>query len=375
MKFATFFAVVITAVSASNVLELNPSTFSTVVGQGKPGLVEFFAPWCGHCKKLAPVYEEVADAYAHAKEKLYIAKVDADGEGRELGQKYEVKGYPTLKWFNGDGTYEPYESGRDKDSLINFITSKTGVQSSLPPPPPPDYQIVDVHDFDSVVLDDAKDVLISFTAPWCGHCKQLKPTYNKVAADFKSEPNCLVVNIDADDAKNKDIAKKYGVSSYPTIKFFGRGKKDEPEAYVGARTEEGFVKFLNERCDTFRTVGGGLSEEAGRLPDFDTLANKFFIAATDAKGIILQEAMSLAETVGVAAKPYVHVMEKMLNSTDDYLAKEASRLEGLLKKRTLTPAKLDEIKIKSNILRAFSAPEVSEETADEDAIGKDEAEL
>lgn len=49
----------------------------------------------GHCKNLAPKYEQLADAFQHAKEKVIIAKVDADGEGKPLGQKYGVSGYPS----------------------------------------------------------------------------------------------------------------------------------------------------------------------------------------------------------------------------------------------------------------------------------------
>ena len=46
-------------------------------------------------QKLAPTYEEVANAFAHAKDKVVVAKVDADGAGRPLGQKYGVKGFPS----------------------------------------------------------------------------------------------------------------------------------------------------------------------------------------------------------------------------------------------------------------------------------------
>jgi len=53
--------------------------------------------YSGHCKTLAPKYEQLADAFAHAKDKVVIAKVDADGEGKPLGQKYGVKGFPS-KW-------------------------------------------------------------------------------------------------------------------------------------------------------------------------------------------------------------------------------------------------------------------------------------
>ncbi|KAJ7707688.1 disulfide isomerase [Mycena rosella] len=371
MKFSLFAAIIAAAVvSASNVLELTPANFDTVIGQGKPGLVEFFAPWCGHCKTLAPVYEELADSYAHAKDKVVIAKVDADGEGKPLGSKFGVGGYPTLKWFNADGTNEPYDGGRDLDTLSGNIAQKVGLKSNIKAPPPPETLILDAHTFDSVALDSEKNVLVSFTAPWCGHCKNMKPTYEKVAHTFKPESNCIVANVDGDDKKNKDLAAKYGVSSFPTIKFFAKGST-EPEDYEGGRSEADFVAFLNKKCGTERAVGGGLSDQAGRLPEFDALASKFFVAAGDARDTLLKDAAALAVSAGVVSKHYLRVMEKLVNGTEGYLEKETKRLESILKKRSLAPAKLDEIKIKSNILRAFS--ETSK--VEEEETKRDTAEL
>lgn len=69
-----------------------------------------------------------------------------------------------------------------------------------------------------------------------------------------------MANIDADDKRHKDIAMKYEVSSFPTIKFFSKDNK-EPEDYEGGRSEADFVTFLNEKCGTQRAVGGGLSDD------------------------------------------------------------------------------------------------------------------
>ena len=135
------------------------------------------------------------------------------------------------------------------------------------------------------------------------------------------------LSVDADDAKNRDLATKYGVSSYPTLKFFGRGAeaKAEPEAYTGGRTEKDFVEFLNEKCGTQRAVGGGLTDLAGRLPSLDALAAKFLSSAADLRSSVYDEAKALAETLGAAAKPYLKVMEKVANSSEEYLAKERKR--------------------------------------------------
>jgi len=71
---------------------------------------------------------------------------------------------------------------------------------------------------------------------------------------------CIVANIDADAAMNRELAGQYGVASYPTIKFFPRGGK-EVENYEGPRSEAAFVSFLNGKCGTYRAVGGGLNDK------------------------------------------------------------------------------------------------------------------
>ncbi|KAN0139038.1 thioredoxin protein disulfide isomerase [Lactarius tabidus] len=343
---------------ASNVVDLDPSNFDSFIGQGKPALVEFFAPWCGHCKSLAPIYEQLGDAFGHAKDKVVVAKVDADGAGKPLGQKYEVKGFPTLKWFDGQGSVSEYEGGRDLDSLVNFITQKSGVKSSIKPPPPPATLVLESHTFDEVVLSKDHDTLVTFTAPWCGHCKTLKPIYEKVAQTFLPETNCIVANVDADAEHNRPLAQKYGVQSFPTIKFFPKG--GEPIAYEGGRGEADFVEFLNEKCGTHRAVGGGLNDQAGRTPLFDSLASKFFVATGAARHAVYREAVSIGQQIGPAADHYLRVMEKVAKGSEEYIAKESTRLASLLQKGNLAPVKLDEIKKKANILATFTVEKVEE---------------
>ena len=177
-------------------------------------------------------------------------------------------------------------------------------------------------------MDNTKDVLVTFTAPWCGHCKSLKPVYENVARYFKNEKNCIVANMDADAHHNKPVAQMYGVTSYPTIKFFGRGKenKENPPAYNGGRSEQAFIDFLNEKCGTQRAIGGGLNDLAGRIPSLDELAQKFIDATTDARSTILAEATILGEE----AKGYIRIMEKVAEKSNDYITKELKRYAPLL---------------------------------------------
>lgn len=152
----------------SAVLDLIPDNFDKVVlKSGKPTLVEFFAPWCGHCKTLAPVYEELALAFEHAKDKVQIAKVDADAQ-RDLGKRFGVQGFPTLKFFDGKSDKPTeYNGGRDLESLSKFITEKTGARSRKAVAKPSSVVMLTDSTFKKHIGGD-KNVLVAFTAPWCG---------------------------------------------------------------------------------------------------------------------------------------------------------------------------------------------------------------
>jgi len=154
----------------SAVIDLIPDNFDKLVlKSGKPALVEFFAPWCGHCKTLAPVYEQLAQDFSFAKDKVTIAKVDADAE-KTLGKRFGVQGFPTIKYFDGKSeTPEDYSGGRDIDSLTEFITKKTGVKPKKKKAAvaPSSVEMLTDTTFKEQIGGD-KDVIVAFTAPWCG---------------------------------------------------------------------------------------------------------------------------------------------------------------------------------------------------------------
>ncbi|ROW15945.1 hypothetical protein VPNG_02440 [Cytospora leucostoma] len=349
------------AAAKSAVIDLIPDNFDKVVLQsGKPTLVEFFAPWCGHCKNLAPVYEELAGAFEFSKD-VQIAKVDADAE-KDLGRKFGVQGFPTLKFFDGkSNTPTDYSGGRDLESLSSFITDKTGVKPRKKAEKPSAVTYLTDSTFDKEIGGD-KHVLVAFTAPWCGHCKSLAPTWEQLAEDFKNEPNVLVAKVDAEGENSKATAKAQGVTSYPTIKYFPAGSK-EPEGYAGGRGEKDFIAFLNEKAGTHRAVGGSLDAYAGTIETLNTIVDSFTSAATpltDALAQAQKEAEGLKEQAQYKyAEYYVRVFDK-LSKNDDYVSKELARLDGILKRGGLEPTKLDEFTSKTNILRRFLAEKIDQ---------------
>ncbi|XDG01774.1 hypothetical protein ABKA04_001389 [Annulohypoxylon sp. FPYF3050] len=365
----TGLAAVVAAKSA--VLDLIPSNFDDVVlKSGKPTLVEFFAPWCGHCKNLAPVYEELAQAFATSKD-VQIAKVDADAE-KDLGRKYGVQGFPTLKWFDGKSDKPTdYSGGRDLESLTKFITEKSGAKAKRKLEMPSQVNMLTDATFKETIGGD-KNVLVAFTAPWCGHCKALAPTWETLAEDFINEPSVVIAKVDAEADNSKATASEYGVTSYPTIKFFPKGST-EPEAYSGGRTEKDLIDFINGKAGTHRVPGGGLDATGGTIDVLNHIALKY-AAGTEKLADLAAEAKKVA--AGLAedaqykyAQYYLRVFDK-LSQNEGYVAKESARLDNIIRKGGLAPSKLDELQSKTNILKQYTQ-EAAEKVA-EKVVGKDE---
>jgi len=110
--------------TAGSVVVLKGKSFQELVLDNKKDvLVEFYAPWCGHCKKLAPIFDELGDKFA-ANDNIVIAKMDATANEIDV-EGVAVSGFPTLYFFKGNNKAAPmrYEGGRELDDLVTYIES------------------------------------------------------------------------------------------------------------------------------------------------------------------------------------------------------------------------------------------------------------
>jgi len=104
--------------------------------------------------------------------------------------------------------------------------------------------MVTQENFNEVVYDSNKNVLIEFFAPWCTHCKQLKPTYISVAESLKNRDSITVA---AMDASQSDVPEPFIVEGFPTI-YFVPAKDKTPISYDGPRTENSLIEFINQHA-------------------------------------------------------------------------------------------------------------------------------
>ena len=349
------------AIGDDGVTALDSSDFKLRVGKDVPALVEFYAPWCGHCKNLAPEYKVLAETFKSAAGSVLIAKVDADAH-KDLAGEFDVKGFPTLKWFPaGSLTPEDVNAERTADALAEFVNGKTGLAKRVKKEPSAVVALTP-ETFDAAFHDKTSHKLIEFYAPWCGHCKHLAPTYEKLGLAFEGEPRVLIAKVDAD--AHRSLGERFGVSGFPTLKYFRAGEGTPEvlaETYEGGRELPDFVKFLNEKSGAERTEDGGLLPTAGRLPEFDKLAKEFAAASGAARDAVAKKALSASEAFfeeaadRAKAKAYVALMDKIAKKPAGWVETESKRLGKMASSEGLTKAKKIEIQGKISLLAAFAA--------------------
>ncbi|XP_035909527.1 LOW QUALITY PROTEIN: protein disulfide-isomerase A5 [Anopheles stephensi] len=230
--------------SSSEIVHLTVGNFEPALKDEKSVLVMFYAPWCGHCKKMKPEYEKAAEIMKAKNIPGVLAALDATKEA-PIGHQYGVKGYPTVKYFS-NGEFKFDVNVREADKIVKFMQNPT----EPPPPPAPEAPWEDepsevVHLNEETFkpfLKKKKHVLVMFYAPWCGHCKRAKPEFARAADHFRDDPKTELAAVDC--TRHSAVCSSYEVRGYPTIKYFSYLKT--VQEYNGGRTETDFIAYLKD---------------------------------------------------------------------------------------------------------------------------------
>ncbi|OAL54901.1 protein disulfide-isomerase [Pyrenochaeta sp. DS3sAY3a] len=231
--------------------EVGPETYSGYMAAGLP-LAYIFAETAEEREEFAKELKPLALKHKGA---INFATIDAKSFGQHAGNlNLKVGTWPAFAIQRTDKNEKfPYDqelkiTEKEIGTFVeDFLAGK--VDPSIKSDPIPESQdgpvtIVVAKNYQELVIDNDKDVLLEFYAPWCGHCKALAPKYDELGQLFATEELSKLVTIAKVDATTNDVPDE--IQGFPTIKLFPAGKKDSPVDYSGSRTIEDLIQFIKE---------------------------------------------------------------------------------------------------------------------------------
>jgi len=209
------------AEEGGSVLELDASNFEQALTDNDLILVEFYAPWCGHCKRLEPEYEKAAQ---DLKGMAVLAKVNADSEeNRPLANTYGIRGFPTLKLYR-KGIPSDYEGERSGPAIVTFMKRQSRPSITA---------LSTVEEVTKFSADETV-VIIGFFA---NQESSEYETYKQTADSLRNEYTFGAV------IGNSDVAKEFGAAVPDVILF---KKFDEGKNILGASNFNDLTNFMKK---------------------------------------------------------------------------------------------------------------------------------
>jgi protein disulfide-isomerase A1 len=277
--------------------EVGPETYSGYMSAGIP-LAYIFAETPEERTELGQAVRPIAEKF---KGKINFATIDAKAFGAHAGNlNLKTDKFPSFAIQDVVKNQKfPYDQEAEitHDLIAKFVEDFDAgkIEPSIKSEPIPETQegsvtVVVAHNYNDVVLNNDKDVLIEFYAPWCGHCKALAPKYEDLASQYAESEFKDKVVIAKVDATLNDVPDE--IQGFPTIKMYPAGGKDSPITYQGSRTVEDLIDFIKDNG----------KYQAGISPKVEDPAEAAAAATEEAK----EAAKEVKEEVKEEAKEETH---------------------------------------------------------------------
>lgn len=232
--------------------QVGPENFMAYAESGLPLAYLFVDPESSERESLVESLKPIAKQFRGKLNLVWIDAVKFVNHAKGLNLKGDAFPAFAIQDIQAATKYPLETLGKDIPKAVSqhieaFVGGKLSPSIKSEPVPKsqegPVFDLV-ADEFDKVVFDDKKDVLLELYAPWCGHCKNLAPIYDDLGSRYAGSKDKLVIA--KMDATANDVPPSAGfsVQSFPTIKFKPAGGKEFLD-YNGERTVEGFTEFIS----------------------------------------------------------------------------------------------------------------------------------
>jgi len=213
----------------SDVLVLSDADFESKLAAQENTLVMFYAPWCGHCKRLKPEFDKAGELLRDDDPPIALAKVDCTEAGKETCNKFSVSGYPTLKIFKNGEVTSDYNGPREAAGIVKYMRSQVGPASK---------DIKTVQEFNTFVSKDDTAVVAFLAAD-----SKLEKTFTKVSDKLREKARFAKVS------NVPEVLKEAGQKEDTLVVYRPKhlANKFEPDhvVYSGAFDKDDMEKFVN----------------------------------------------------------------------------------------------------------------------------------
>ncbi|KAI0693473.1 thioredoxin-domain-containing protein [Cytidiella melzeri] len=244
---------------AESTVELTVLTSDNFKGTISKGvwLIEHFSPYCGHCRKFAPTWQELVEENQKQDDPgIHLAQVNCAVDG-DLCKQNNVEGYPQMNLYKDGQFVETWKEARELDKLRDYLAiharpSKTPFieteESILGPEQPepgkehnPTGTVLVLNEDNFEQTLQGGHVFVKFYAPWCGHCKKLAPVWTQLAAEMRGKLNIAEVDCES----NAGLCRTQEISGYPMLFYYGQRGHGKTE-YTGHRKIENLRAFAEK---------------------------------------------------------------------------------------------------------------------------------
>lgn len=341
----------------NNVLILTDNNYEAAISKYPSILIKFYAPWCGHCKKLAPEFEKAAEELKNAQSNARLAKLDCTVHTK-AAEIFEIQSYPSLKFFKaGNTTSIDYNGERSAEAIVAWIAKKTS---------PIIARVNDLADFDNYLAE--KDVVVVYF----GDSEADLALFNAAAENYENLVFLTTVNTEITSTHNKESKKIVLFKKFDELRneFEGEFSAESLENFIEVHSFPLVSGFTEDTIDyLFNTQRTGiyLYRKKDVHIDEEKLVREL---ASKYKDKLITIITDIADEVEQKLAEYMDISESELPciKIHDVIGEE---LRKYSMRKPITPENIDEFInqfFNGELAPEYKSEEVTEQPADQAII-------